>query len=89
MVQDKEILERSFERQVDTFFYPFGSVNFAVKQIVGKYYINAFATEDGEWPSNSLRLSIRRLEVRPQWGFQEFCTEVENKFAEIANQENF
>jgi peptidoglycan/xylan/chitin deacetylase (PgdA/CDA1 family) len=34
---DKEMLEDTFNRNLDTFFYPFGSVNDIVKQIVRKH----------------------------------------------------
>lgn len=79
---DKKVIETNLNTNIDTFVYPFGSNNSAVREIVGKYYNKAFAVDFGNWPNSNNKLAIRRLEVRPSWTIQEFCNEIEKNMSD-------
>ncbi|GAA1951026.1 polysaccharide deacetylase family protein [Kitasatospora viridis] len=56
-----------------SFCYPFGSSNRAVRSVVGEYYRTAYSTDGGHWPGTGPRLTVRRLQVRPEWSVVDFA----------------
>ncbi len=73
---DLRVIEDTTGHRPDTFCYPFGKADPAVRDVVGRRYRHAFVTDGGSWPDPAHPLALRRLEVRPAWDLDTFRTEV-------------
>lgn len=82
---DQKILEKTFNRPLDAFFYPFGLSTPSVRRITAKYYGYAFGIEDGEIPSAQSRYNIKRQGVYPRWSIDEFRGQVSGGLAAVEN----
>jgi peptidoglycan/xylan/chitin deacetylase (PgdA/CDA1 family) len=83
---DLRAVEAAIGRRPDTFCYPFGTSDPAVRDVVGRVYRYAFVTDGGSWPDPAHPLAMRRLEVRPRWDLDAFRTEVEHALEACAGR---
>lgn len=73
---DLRAIEAATGHRPDTFCYPFGKSDPAVRDAVGRRYQHAFVTDGGSWPDPAHPFAMRRLEVRPAWDLDAFRSEV-------------
>ena len=81
---DKLILSDMFEREFDTFLYPFGDIDDAVVKIAKKLYPTAFSISKGTLPSRRSRHRITRVFVDPKWSQKTFERRIRAELAKVA-----